>query len=96
MVVRKVTKEGRWSSVENPDRVEVHLPGQCHCCGRLFGTHENYEMIQGRQVVDLPEPRLEVTEHRIGRIECCGQTHSGDYPDGVNAPVQYAPGYGRW
>jgi transposase len=78
--------------VEDPDRIEVHLPEQCDCCGRSFGADEDYELIQNRQVFDLPEPKLEVTEHRLGQIECCGRIQRGDYPVGINAPVQYGPG----
>jgi len=40
----------------------------------------------------LPEPKLEVTEHRIGRIECCGVLHEGEYPADVTASVQYGSG----
>ena len=77
---------------ENPDRVEVHLPEQCDCCGRSFEADLGYEIIQSRQVFDLPEPKLEVTEHRIGQIRCCGGVQRGEYPAGINAPVQYGPG----
>jgi transposase len=78
--------------VEKPDHVEVHLPKQCECCGRQFGTEEEYEIIQSRQVFDLPEPKLEVTEHRLGQITCCGKEQKGEYPLEVNTPVQYGAG----
>lgn len=78
--------------VEKPDYVEVHLPLQCECCGRQFGTEEEYEIIQRRQVFDLPEPKLEVTEHRLGQITCCGKGQPGEYPVEVNTPVQYGAG----
>ena len=77
--------------VEQPDRIEVHLPGQCSRCGRSFSADEAYEVIQRRQVFDLPEPRLEVTEHRLGQIECCGGVHGGTFPAEVTASVQYGP-----
>jgi len=75
-----------------PDRIEVHLPQQCRCCGREFGADEAHEVIQSRQVFDLPEPELEITEHRLGQIECCGHLQSGEYPSEVTASVQYGPG----
>lgn len=74
---------------EQPDYAAVHLPGRCSRCGRRFGTNELHEVIGSRQVFDLPEPKLEVTEHRIGRIECCGVLHEGEYPADVTASVQY-------
>ena len=77
---------------EHPDYVKLHLPSQCSCCGRMFGEEDFFEVIQGRQVFDLPEPKLEVTEHRIGRISCCGRAHQGEYPADVTAPVQYGAG----
>ena len=77
--------------VEKPDHVEVHLPRQCECCGRQFGEEE-YEIIQSRQVFDRPEPKLEVTEHRLGKITCCGKEQRGEYPAEVNTAVQYGAG----
>ena len=78
--------------VELADYVEVHLPKQCECCGRPFGTEEEYEIIHSRQVFDLPEPKLEVTEHRLGQITCCGIEQRGEYPAPVTTPVQYGSG----
>jgi len=78
--------------VENPDRIEVHLPSHCQCCGRGFSSADAHQIIGSRQVFDLPEPKLEVTEHRLGQVECCGVMQTGEYPAGVNAAVQYGPG----
>jgi len=78
--------------VTHPDQVKVHRPQQCSCCGRLLGADEAHEIIQSRQVFDLPEPKLEVTEHRLAQIECCGQRQAGTYPLEVTAAVQYGPG----
>ena len=77
---------------KHPDYVELHLPSQCSRCGRQFGTEEQCEVIGSRQVFDLPEPKLEVTEHRTGRIVCCGRAHEGEYPADVTASVQYGSG----
>ncbi len=82
--------------VEKPDRVEVHLPVQCGVCGRHIGAGEAYQEVSRRQVFDLPEPKLEVTEHWLGQIECCGQLQSGEYPAYVTSPVQYGPGVRAW
>lgn len=70
--------------VASPDRIEVHRPGQCQCCGRRFTADDPCEVVQRRQVFDLPEPKLEVTEHQLGQITCCGVAQCGDYPAGVN------------
>ncbi len=78
--------------VEQPDRVQVHLPEQCAVCGREIAADEVHEVISRRQVFDLPEPKLEVTEHRLGQIECCGQKQLGEYPADVRSNVQYGPG----
>ena len=77
--------------VENPDQVEVHLPKQCECCGRVF-LRDEAQIVQSRQVFDLPEPKLEVTEHQIGLINCCGIEQKGEYPPQITAPVQYGAG----
>ena len=78
--------------VANPDQVKVHLPQQCQCCGRSFSADEAHEITQSRQVFDLPEPKLEVTEHRLAQVECCGHLQLGEYPTEVAASVQYGPG----
>lgn len=77
--------------VEKPDHVQTHIPGQCQCCGRQFSADEA-QVLQSRQVFDLPEPKLIVTEHRLGQVECCGLSQTGEYPLEVTASVQYGPG----
>lgn len=77
--------------VDNPDQTEVHRPEQCTCCGRVF-TLDEAQIIQSRQVFDLPKPKLEVTEHQIGSVSCCGIEQTGEYPSEVTAPVQYGAG----
>ncbi len=78
--------------VENPDRVCVHLPKRCAICGREITAEEPYEVVSRRQVFDIPQPRLEVTEHRLGQVECCGQKQQGEYPDDGRSSVQYGSG----
>lgn len=82
--------------VETPEHVKVHLPGQCQCCGRPFAPDEAHEIVQSRQVFDLPEPKLDVTEHRLAQVVCCGRVQRGDYPPHVTAVVQYGPGVRAW
>lgn len=78
--------------VEKPDRVRVHLPERCAVCGREIAVTEPHQVVSRRQVFDIPEPKLEVTEHRLGCIECCGRKQVGEYPGDVRSPVQYGPG----
>jgi transposase len=78
--------------VATPDRVIVHLPSHCACCGRLLEVAEVQETQQSRQVFDLANPKLDVTEHRLAQIECCGQVQTGSYPAEVTAAVQYGSG----
>nr|WP_223886334.1 transposase [Kitasatospora aureofaciens] len=49
--------------------------------------------MERRQVFDLPEIRLRVTEHRIEHRRCaCGQVTGASAPQGAGAPAQYGPG----
>lgn len=75
--------------VADPDNRIVHHATSCPCCSKIFSESDIEGTIQKRQVFDIPEPRLEVTEHQLGIITCCGRQHIGTFPDGVNAPVQY-------
>lgn len=79
-------------AVEKADKVQVHLPERCGICGRAIEANEAHRVVSKRQVFDLPEPKLEVTEHQLGEIECCGQAQCGEYPAYVTNSVQYGPG----
>jgi transposase len=73
-----------------PDFVERHEAGRC---GAYQGalTAAMATGVEKRQVFDLPEPRLEVTEHQA-TIYCCAHCRAlttAAFPDGVNAHVQY-------
>lgn len=76
--------------VENPDHLIIHKVEKCSDCGfNLESTAvAQYDC---RQVFDLPEIKLEVTEHQVEVKECsqCGKTSSANFPAGVNNVVQY-------
>lgn len=76
--------------VDVPDERVPHGPITCSCglpiCqGALINEVR-------RQVFDITEPRLHVVEHFVQTVACaCGKVHGGQFPDGINAPVQYGP-----
>jgi transposase len=77
--------------VAAPDRTVPHLPpSHCNECHQALSAPE---VIETRQVFDLPPLRFEVTEHQIlaAQCACCGKICRGEFPEGVSAPVQYGP-----
>ena len=44
-----------------------------------------------RQVFDIPQPKIEVTEHRAPekKCPCCGELTRGVFPEHIRGPVQY-------
>lgn len=75
--------------VDNVDSVVVHHVASCPCCSKVFSTADVIEVVQKRQVFDIPRPRMEVTEHQLGAVVCCGRRHLGSFPLEVGQPVQY-------
>jgi transposase len=68
------------------------LQSDC-CCGHVF-TYDQLIITEKRQVFDLPQPRLEVTEYQIHKAICpeCGLQLKGIAPEGITAPAQYGNG----
>lgn len=75
--------------VESPDKTVTCIPGIC-TCGHEF-KKEQLILAEKRQVFDLPQPKLEITEYQIFKACCpaCGREQKGVAPEGVNAPAQY-------
>ena len=46
-----------------------------------------------RQEFDIPDPRLEATEHQVHINKCshCCKETKADFPEGVTCGVQYGP-----
>jgi transposase len=76
--------------VAEPDATVDHAAEVCeHCRARLLAASKVGE--EKRQVFDLPEKPLIVTEHRAGVHDCpaCGRRTRADFPEGVVSPAQY-------
>ena len=79
--------------VVHPDEVAPHKPlPECKCGFDLREVPT--EIIDKRQVFDLPQPKLKVVEHQLHRCICpaCHEVHTGHFPESVPARVQYGPG----
>src|SRR5512140_3923972 len=82
----------RLEPVEKPQHIEVHPVLECqHCHTDLAGVA--VRKVEKRQVFDLPEGRLEVTEHQAEVKTCpiCGEINRAVFPEGVMQPTQYGP-----
>lgn len=82
---------------EKPDELVLHHRQECSNCGRDLSEVEA-ELLERRQVFDLPTPEVEVREHRIlcKRCRACGSEEKGSFPQGVNSPVSYGLGIQAW
>jgi len=77
---------------EQPDSTKRHRPDHCeHCQAQLEGVAG--QVVERRQVWDLPEIRVQVEEHQIEEVSCpqCQNISRGTFPEEVRAPVQYGP-----
>jgi transposase len=73
----------------NPDAIVDHRPERCEACGESL-SESGEEGFTSRQVVDIPEVKPTVTEHRAHRRRCsCGHVSTGAFPHDVRAPVSY-------
>jgi len=78
--------------VETPDAAIPLLPERCTCGTSL---DKSIAIIgERRQVFDLPDPKLVVTEYQKLICHCghCGLEVSGEFPSNVSSRVQYGPG----
>lgn len=73
-----------------PDRIVTHEAAACGQCGTAFSLREATGC-ERRQVFDLPERLIEVTEHRglVYACACCGKPTRAAFPEGVTGPAQY-------
>lgn len=77
------------NKVLNPDLIiEYNTPEFCDCGCDLKGV----EIIKKtRQVHEIPEPKIHVTEHVTNETVCpnCKKVHKTDFPPQVTQPTQY-------
>ncbi|WP_411680256.1 IS66 family transposase zinc-finger binding domain-containing protein [Clostridium thailandense] len=65
-----------------------HTVDKCSECGSDL-KDVPLERYIVRQVIDLPETRVKVTEHRAEVKKCsCGHINKAKFPEGINQPVQ--------
>ena len=78
--------------VDDPDRVVVHAPVTCAKCGASLETMPETGRDR-RQVIDIPQPQPEVTEHQAVHKTCsvCQTVTTASFPPEVTQPVQYGP-----
>lgn len=66
---QKGHKESKLKKFEKVDRHEKHQLSECpHCRSKDLRLNK----VITRQVADIPEPRIEVTEHEIWKYSCRG------------------------
>jgi transposase len=78
--------------IDDPDVVVPHVPTVCAGCGADLETAPEVHR-ERRQVIELPPPRPEVTEHQVAHKVCvvCQTVTVGEFPGEVAQPVQYGP-----
>ncbi len=81
------------SMVDNPDTVVNHVPSSCSGCGKGLRAGVEAGVVR-RQVLELPEIRPVVIEHRLYRRRCrgCHQVTTATAPKEASAPACYGPG----
>jgi len=80
------------AQVDDPDTTVIHTPESCGSCGAGLGGAPVVDT-ERRQVFDLPEIALFVTEHRAERRRCaCGRETKAEFPKAARAPAAYGPG----
>ena len=78
--------------VDDPDVVIAHVPVVCAGCGAALDRAPATDG-ERRQVIEIPQPQPEVTEHQAKHKTClvCQTVTAGAFPAEVTQPVQYGP-----
>lgn len=75
---------------ENPDEIVIHAVDKCDICGESLKDVTPQRHII-RQIVDIPEIKAKVIEHRAEVKKCpkCRRRNTGKFPEEINNTVQY-------
>lgn len=78
------------AQVEHPDAVVIHAPTGCNGCGTSLDAVSGF-CAERRQVFEIPQPRIEITEHQALEKKCpyCGESTRALFPENIRGPVQY-------
>jgi transposase len=77
--------------VADPDVIDRRVPEYCNCCGNDLSDTPP-ELVDTRQLIDIPPIVPVVTEQQIYRRTCiCGHTTCGQFSPNANAQVGYGP-----
>lgn len=76
--------------VGTPDNIKILLPTECSCCNRSLKNIDSLKY-EKRQLFDLPEVKMQVTEFQSHSIECkkCHTLNKAEFPTNINAITQY-------
>ena len=86
---QKGRKGNTLKMVETPDNIEQHKPTYCTCCGNDLSLFPS-DYVGNRQVFDIPEIKIKVTQHQVYKKVCtCGHATTSQYPSEAKAPVSY-------
>lgn len=74
--------------IDNPDNIIDIRKESCNCGCNLSNIEGK---IQTRQVFDLPQIYINVTEYKTHEVVCpdCKEVHITEFPAAINQPVQY-------
>jgi transposase len=75
-----------------PDEVVELKVTQCKHCNHILRDKKALKTIR-RQEVEIPPLKIITTEYQaeVVECECCGKINKADFPERINAPVQYGP-----
>lgn len=78
--------------VDDPDRIIEHFPAACGGCGEAVDPANVRGRRVRRQVFDLVDRPVEVTEHQAVTCRCaCGHDTTGLFPPEANAAAVWGP-----